>query len=198
MFHHLVHLDIVIFSLINSHHALFFDRFFMLVTWLGDGWVVIPVVGAVLIIFTPRSILARTLLIAAIAGTLTGVCNTQIKRIIARPRPLVYFAASSATGDSGQVHVLGERLRQNSFPSGHTATAFAAATIVFLLLKRKFFLVFIPAFIVAYSRVYVGAHFPLDIAGGALLGCGIPALVIVFFRQGVFRTPSAIRERAHD
>jgi undecaprenyl-diphosphatase len=190
MFHYLVHLDIVIFSFINSHHAPFFDRFFVLVTWLGNGWVAIPVAAAALIIFTPRSILAQTLLVAATAGAMTGFCNTQIKRIIDRPRPLAYFAASSANGDPVKVHVLGERLRQNSFPSGHTATAFAAATIVFLLFKRKNFLIFIPAFVVAYARVYAGAHFPLDIAGGAFLGCCIPVLVIVFFRRRIFRVPS--------
>ncbi len=183
MLHHLAHLDVVIFSLINSHHTLFFDRFFLLVTWLGNGWVAVPAAGAALFLFTPRPLLARTLLVAAIAGVLTGICNTQIKRSIDRPRPLAYFAAASANGGPGRLHVLGERLRQHSFPSGHAATAFAAAAIIFLLLKKKCILVFIPAVLVAYSRVYLGAHFPLDTAGGAILGCCIPALVIFIFRR---------------
>ena len=170
----------------------------MIVTWFGSGWIAIPLAGVALFFFTPRRFLSRTLIIAAVAGTLTGIGNTQIKHCIDRPRPCAFFAAASAPGGSYRVHVLGERLYQNSFPSGHAATAFAAATILVFFIKRKSFLLYAGAFLVAYSRIYVGAHFPLDAAGGAILGCCLPALIILSFRRWIFTLPPAKLENSHD
>jgi membrane-associated phospholipid phosphatase len=195
MLHHLLHCDAVLFLCINSRHAPGIDLFFMVVTWLGEGWVAVPLAAAALIAAAPRPLLAKMLLVAVIAGALTGVCNTQIKRIVNRPRPSAFFASE---GRPRAVRVLGERLEQDSFPSGHTATAFAAAAIVFLFLKKKHFGVFIPAVFVAYSRVYVGAHFPLDVAGGAMVGCCIPVFVITLFRRWLFSPLPAAQEHVHD
>ena len=57
-----------------------------------------------------------------------------------------------------------------SFPSIHAANCFAAATFLSLVEPATTPWVFGLAAVVAYSRVYVGVHFPLDVAGGALLG----------------------------
>src|SRR5204862_3497955 len=58
----------------------------------------------------------------------------------------------------------------HSFPSGHAATAAAAATMLSALYPRgtPFFVVLAAA--IAYSRLYVGVHFPLDVVGGAVIG----------------------------
>lgn len=63
-----------------------------------------------------------------------------------------------------------------SFPSGHSATAFAAATAVAILCPklRPFALALAAA--VALSRVYLRVHFPLDVLAGSLIGAGIGAL----------------------
>jgi undecaprenyl-diphosphatase len=71
------------------------------------------------------------------------------------------------------VRLLAGCSRSYSFPSGHATNIFAA--MVFLTIRyKKFFPVFITiAVTVAYSRVYVGVHYPLDVAGGAVLGSAV-------------------------
>lgn len=57
-----------------------------------------------------------------------------------------------------------------SFPSGHAGTAFASAFVLsFFDKKRKFFYFFI-AGLIAYSRIFLGCHYFLDVVGGALIG----------------------------
>jgi undecaprenyl-diphosphatase len=184
----LTQLDSHIFILINSHHTLFFDKFFLIITQLGNGCIAVPLVAVIIVAITPRSFLARALLCAAIAGICAGAANTQIKRAVHRPRPVVYFEKQliprmENSMASTKVHIVGKCWRQNSFPSGHAATAFAAATILALLYGGSFSLCFVPALLVAYSRVYIGVHFPIDVLGGAVLGSVVAMLVIVFFRM---------------
>ncbi len=57
-----------------------------------------------------------------------------------------------------------------SFPSGHSATAFACATVIAWASPRLALPAFVLAALVAWSRVYVGVHWPLDVLGGAALG----------------------------
>ena len=57
-----------------------------------------------------------------------------------------------------------------AFPSGHAATAFAAATVIGSNSRRLAIPAYALAAVVAWSRVYVGVHWPLDVIGGAALG----------------------------
>jgi undecaprenyl-diphosphatase len=63
-----------------------------------------------------------------------------------------------------------------SFPSGHSATAFAAATAVAILCPRLRPAVLAIAAAVGLSRVYLRVHFPLDVIAGGLVGAGLGAL----------------------
>jgi len=191
-------IDISLFTFINSHHGTFFDNFFHIISQFGNGWIVVPLVAAIIIMATPRAHLARVLVCAVIAGTLAGIANTQVKRLTHRPRPVVYFEKRMEnSGITAKVHIVGRCWGENSFPSGHAATAFASAAILAMLYGGYFSLGFVPALLVAYSRVYMGVHFPSDVLGGAVLGSAVALLVIMFFRQKEYLPGPARLRRNH-
>jgi undecaprenyl-diphosphatase len=64
-----------------------------------------------------------------------------------------------------------------SFPSGHATVAFACATVLALAVPRLRWPLFVLAALVAWSRVYVGVHYPLDVLAGAILGVLIGLVV---------------------
>jgi undecaprenyl-diphosphatase len=71
----------------------------------------------------------------------------------------------------------------HSFPSGHAATAFAAATVLARLVPRAAPALYLLALAIAYSRLYVGVHFPLDAVGGAAIGIATALLLLAVARR---------------
>jgi undecaprenyl-diphosphatase len=70
-----------------------------------------------------------------------------------------------------------------SFPSGHAATSFACATVLSFLAPRAAPAFYALAAAIAYSRLYVGVHWPLDVVGGAVLGLVIALLLLSEVRR---------------
>jgi undecaprenyl-diphosphatase len=107
----------------------------------------------------------RLLLSAATAAGLAAAIGYVPKRLIARPRP---------TCASASRHALLKHPDAWSFPSSHTATAFAAAiTLGVALGPGALAILVVWATAVGISRVYVGAHYPLDVVMGAVLGATV-------------------------
>ena len=72
-----------------------------------------------------------------------------------------------------------------SFPSDHTAVAFALAVAVFLYNKRLGLILLIAALLVGVARVFSNVHYPIDIIGGALLGSFVTLAVDTFLRRKI-------------
>ena len=149
--------------LINGNHSPFLDEFFKTLTYLGDGLILIPIAGIALFLRF------RYLITIVLASTALGLAVSLVKRIMfpgmVRPKLLL---------DNSLIHfVPGVKVHTvNSFPSGHTATAFCAALLIALLSRNKVLGTFalILATLVGYSRIYLAQHFLMDVAAGAILG----------------------------
>lgn len=138
------------------------NGFWITVTHLGDfGWFWI-ISALVLLICKKTRVVGLSALISLAAGAL--ITNMILKNVVERIRPYDTIP---------DLILLIERQSDFSFPSGHTCASFAAATALYLYLPRKWgclFLIF--ACLIAFSRLYVGVHYPSDVAAGAVIGVG--------------------------
>jgi undecaprenyl-diphosphatase len=82
-----------------------------------------------------------------------------------------------------------------SFPSDHSTFAFAAATGLFLASRRIGITAVVLAALVAFSRVYVGAHYATDVIAGAAIGCAA-VLIVYSQRQRIGRLAEPVLRRA--
>lgn len=146
------------------------DTVFPFITHLGDGgfiWIIL----ALTLITLPRTrktgiFLAISLAVAAV------VCLVIIKPIAARARPFI---------QNPDIQLLISPPHGFSFPSGHTASSFAAASALFFRKSRLFIPAAVMACLIAFSRLYVYVHFPTDVLAGLILGCA--ASTAVYFAE---------------
>jgi membrane-associated phospholipid phosphatase len=128
-------------------------------TELGNG----SIVGMLALGLTLKypMIAKRFLFITLMAGILISV----FKQFFADPRPAGVLALTD-------FHIIGDVLKQYSFPSGHTTTAFAMAGFIMLTFASVSLRisVLVLAVLAGLSRISVGAHWPEDILAGAALG----------------------------
>jgi undecaprenyl-diphosphatase len=105
----------------------------------------------------------RPTIVPLVAVTVWGadLAALGIKEAIGRARPFLVHPEPAPL----LVNVIGD-----SFPSGHAATSFAGATVLARYLPGRWPVLFLLATAIAFSRVYVGVHYPSDVLGGAVLG----------------------------
>jgi len=129
--------------------------------------------------FVERRVRFVSAVVAAVSAVLAWVVNQWIGELYFRPRPFVDLAA---------VHkLISKSVDEKSFPSDHTALAFAIAISVLLVNRRWGVALLILAVLTALGRVLVGVHYPTDVLGGAAVGIGA-ALVVHGVTHALLRT----------
>jgi undecaprenyl-diphosphatase len=140
-----------------AHRAEPFDTIFVALSHIGSFgivWFVLAVTATLLL----RRPLIFPLVVTAyfLSAAITDVLKLSIDRHRPADDPLVVLPTS------------------HSFPSGHAATSFACAgTLAPFVSRRGQIVLYVLAAGIAYSRVYVGVHYPLDVIGGAAIGYGV-------------------------
>ena len=170
-------IDRRIFVAINElPHSSTSDRYISTLSNLGEGlgWVAGGAAIAMLGGRTGRRAGVATALASVVA---TYVVQKGVKPVFRRARPAVERGA----------RVVGDRPIDHSFPSGHSASSFAAATALSIYYPKAAPLAFTVAGCVALSRVHLGVHYPSDAAVGAMVGIGIGTLVGWLVSKGPIR-----------
>jgi undecaprenyl-diphosphatase len=180
-------LDQPVFLALNAAlHALASDTVWSMLSEIGLGSSVAVVVLA---LWRGRDALSLHLLAALLWCYPVGALLTHVpKRVFDLPRPPAVLA-------EGSYHLIGARVTQHSFPSGHSLTAFTIATLLVLVWvnARRWghpaaawamrLALFGLAVAVALSRVGVAAHWPSDICTGAGLGVLAAVLACLLARR---------------
>ena len=149
----------------------------LVLTQLGNGFFIIPFIVVSILIFNRKNAL-KVIVVSIIAILFGGIIVHILKELIQRPRPLAepFFEAV-------KINVCGQRLcGMNSFPSGHSQTAFSIAAVLSCYYK-KWLLFYLLAFLAAFSRVYIGVHYPFDIIAGSMIGYLSAKLVLVISQR---------------
>ena len=136
------------------------DSIFLLITKIagsyGQLWVV---VGLALLIPKKTRWTGIAVLISYVGVYLFG--QMILKNLISRPRPCQVDQA---------FEMLVARPSSSSFPSTHSAWAFAAATAIFMKYKKAGIAAFVVAALIAFSRMYMFLHYPTDVLCGIIFG----------------------------
>ncbi len=171
MFEQLQALDRQLLVLINSANTQFLDN----VMWIISGKLTWIPLYALLLYFLIRKVGRNWwLLLLAIALTVLLADSISVhcfKNVVQRYRPTHNLLIGN------MLHIVhGYHGGMYGFVSSHAANTFAIVVFTSLIMRNRWFSVLMTlwAAIVCYSRMYIGAHYPADIACGALLGaaCG--------------------------
>ncbi len=169
-------LDIDILIFIQEHLRIeALNGVFKFITTLGDSGIFWVILSIILIIPKRTRIIGITSILAILIGAL--FTNVILKNAVGRIRPYETYE---------QIILLAKRAMDYSFPSGHSCASFAAATTLMLMMKKKYAISFlILAILIAYSRLYLGVHYPSDVIFGVAIGIGA-AYGAVFISKKTF------------
>lgn len=131
------------------------------------GWIWVIGTLVAYLVRVPGSWLAIKRLLPSVVVA-TWIVEYPIKAFFRRRRPFARIV---------EALVIGKKPGSWSFPSGHTASSFASAWILASVWPKRAPVFYSLAGLVGFSRIYLGAHYPGDVASGAILGTVLSELV---------------------
>ena len=144
------------------------DPIMTFITHLGDAGIIWIITTIILLCFKKTRKIGLCCVFALLLQI--TLINGLIKNIVGRPRPYTMI--------DGLICMIGEQF-DPSFPSGHTTISFACAYIWLRKLPKKFGIpAVILACLIAFSRLYVGVHYPTDVLAGIVFGILLGVLAI--------------------
>lgn len=160
------------------------------IVWMQ--YIVFPLLLGWLVYIYKAEILKPLIGIALAVALADTFCYRVLKKNIERPRPL-------ANEEITWLRKIGEA-HGNSFPSNHAANCFAAATVLAHYFRRRRYLFYSFAGLIAISRPALGVHYPSDAIAGAIIGFCVGVLVteILLKRVRYFRWPPPVSARDAD
>lgn len=173
--------DTDLFLFLNGIHSAFWDP----VMWAFSHKFVWLPLYLVLLFWMIRKVGRKNVLWLFLCLGLTiflsdFIASGMLKEWVARPRP------SHEPTLQGLVHIVnGYKGGPYGFASSHSSNSFAFAMFVSGVFRRKWLTVFMLAWaaVVAYSRIYLGVHYPLDVFCGSLIGIGSALLSLYIFSK---------------
>ena len=171
--------DTALFTSINQGSSSFLDLFMVWITHFGNFKIPVIIAVVALIASTGKEGIRAALLVGitlALADSTSGFLKDTIQRV--RPCNAIEGA-----------RVLVGCTSSYAMPSSHAANSFGAAVMLSLLYRRVSPLFITAALLVAYSRVYVGVHYPLDTVVGGVIG--ITSASLFYTLEGL----TGLRER---
>lgn len=188
----LIHWDINASLFINGLHCNYLDNFMMI---FSGRWIWVPLYVSLLVVMLRNyplkvnicCIIAAVVLITVIDQTTASL----LRPILCRPRP-----ANLDSPIAPLVHVVDNyRGGHYGFPSSHAANCWGAAFFVMYVFRRNIltFIFCLWAFIVCWTRVYLGVHYVGDILFGTAIGFITASIIYYIFQKGLHKTSESFK-----
>ena len=170
------------FLYLNANLGLLADKVFEYSSYLAEGWIWIPYF--IVLVGLYKKDKAFILMNFLISTLLTQFAKNFIFTTAMRPMASGLDATQIHSVPGVEIHTF------NSFPSGHTATAFTLFILTTYLFPNKYALSIgiVYAIVCGYSRVYLAQHFPLDLAGGIFVAL-LTLPISIFIREKLNKKP---------
>lgn len=181
MYEFLINYDVKFFKFINSYfHNSFFDKIFPYITDFKNFIYIIIGLFILALILAPKLNIERKKIIfmVIILFICDYIASSLLKFFFMRPRPYVTIP---------NVRQFFPMTNSYSFPSSHAVNITAFGTVLYLIVKKEnrkkwLFLFILPIiFIIDYSRIYVGVHYPSDVIFGTFVGFVVSLSLYYFF-----------------